>query len=405
VQVKQAGNYFAAVTVPMTAALDRTSVQVEIRVNGTGIDGGIGESSYIRNFSGHNESSSHVAVLLPGLSAGDLIEAYVRGRANTAGPVTIDSMASLYVEIMDTDRVLFSGMATQTTTGPDLNEPAAPLEWTEGLKSAGFSHNNSSNPESIVVDSAGSYLIFVNVPISGAITRGNIRVLVQVNGATVPGGQGKQGYIRNSNGHVNASVHWSGLVHNVSAGSTVTVVAEQEAAGGVITVQSGKKASIFIERIDTTQDIYFGRATRLTGGGTSWNPTPAPQSVLWETDEVIDTSVFTHSTASNAHQIVINRAGDYMLVYNDSFVSTLQRPNPKVTVNINGTPVPGAETKCHYIRNGAANVDNESSGSLVFLLKGLSIGDVITLDVIPETTITGAVDDDDDAILMLWRKP
>jgi hypothetical protein len=50
-------------------------------------------------------------------------------------------------------------------------------------------------------------------------------------------------------------------------------------------------------------------------------------------------------------------------------------------------------------------VDNESSGLLVFLLNDLSDGDVISLETSAETTITGAVTADDDALLLLWRKP
>lgn len=398
-KVKAAGNYFIAVTVPMMSALQRSCVQAEVRVNGSPVDGGIGESSYIRNFDNHTESSNHIAMVLNGLSADDVIGVYVKGTA-IAGTVTISSVVSLYVEYIRPNRTVFSGTATQTAFSTNLNSAAAALEWTEGLKSSGFTHSDLSNPENITVGSAGDYLIFVNVPITSTVTRGNIKILVQADGVTVPGGEGKQGYIRNSDGHNDASVHWSGLAHNVSAGSVITVKTQQEAAAGVITVQAGKKASIFIEIIDTSTDVFFSRATKLSGG-TNWNPATA-QSILWEDDGIIDSSIFTHSTAANAHQITVSRAGDYLLVYNDSFTSAIQRPNPKITVNVNGSAVSGAETKCHYIRNGPPH--SESSGTLVFLLKDLSSGDIISLDAVAEA-LPGTVDDDQDSVLLIWRKP
>ena len=398
--VAVSGNYFIAATVPMTSALQRSCVQAEVRVNGTAVDGGIGESSYIRNVDNHTESSSHLAVLAAGLNPGDVIELYVQETA-LAGTVTVSSVASMYVEYIRPERTIFSATATQTTSGTNLNTlTAAGLRWQEAIKSTGFTHDDVVSPDEITVDDDGDYLIFVNVTIYGVIQRGNIKVLVQVNGATVDGGEGKQGYIRNADGHNDASVHWAGLVHNVLAGSIITVKTQQESTAGTITVQSGKKASLFVEKIDTSKNCFFSRANDLSGGS-NWNPAAA-QSILWEYDDIVDSSVFIHSTTTNAHEVTVNIEGDYLLVYNDSLTSSLQRANQKVTVNLNGAPVSGAETKCHYIRN--SDPHNESSGALVFLLNNLSSGDVISLDTVQEA-IAGQVDDNQDALLFLWRKP
>ncbi len=398
--VKVSGNYFIAATVPMTSALQRSCVRAEVRVNGAAVDGAIGESSYIRNVDNHTESSSHLAVLAANLDVGDVIELYVQETA-ISGTVTTDPVASLYVEYIQPERILFSATATQTTSGTNLNTAtAAGLQWMETVKSAGFTHDDGSSPEQITVNGEGDYLVFVNVPITGAIQRGNIKVLVQVNGVTVPGGEGKQGYIRNADGHNDASVHWTGLIRGVSAGSAITLETEQESTAGTITVQSLKKASVFIERIDTAAGVFFSRATDLSGGS-NWNPAGA-QSVLWTNDDIIDSGVFSHSTTVESHQVTVNTSGNYLLVYNDSVTSTLQRANVKVTVNLNGAPVSGAQTKCHYIRN--SDPHNESSGSLVFLLNDLSSGDVISLDTVQEA-IAGQVDDNRDALLFLWRRP
>ncbi len=169
---------------------------------------------------------------------------------------------------------------------------------------------------------------------------------------------------------------------------------------GTITVQPGQYASLLIEKIDSSISTFFSRSTRLEGPTTNWNPTTS-LTILWENDVITYSSDFTHSATVNPDQITVNNNGDYLLIYNDSFTSILQRANPKITVNVNGSAVPGAETKSHYIRNGPPR--SESSCSLVFLLKGLSAGDVITLTDVAEA-ITGTVDDSQDGLLVLLRK-
>ncbi len=111
--VKTAGNYFIAVTVPLTSAVQRACVRAEVRINGTAVRGGVGESSYIRNTSNHSESSSHVALALEGLNANDVIEVYVSGTALTTGAATVTGAASLYAEYIRSSRTVFTATATR----------------------------------------------------------------------------------------------------------------------------------------------------------------------------------------------------------------------------------------------------------------------------------------------------
>jgi hypothetical protein len=328
-----------------------------------------------------------------------VIEVYVSA-TGLAGTVTIDSSASLYVEYIRPGRTTFTATATQTTFGTDLNlGTAASLEWTEGVKSPGFTHDDGSNPENIFLEGAGDYLVFVNVPLNlpGAQIRTNVRLLIQDDGITVPGGEAKQGYIRNASGHIDASVHWSGLIRNVGAGSILTVKTQQEGEAGTVNVQSGQTASIFVEKVDSSINLFFSRATRLAGPSDNWNPNTATD-ILWENDVITYAADFTHSSPD---QITVNNDVDYLLIYNDSFTSALQRASPQITVNVNGFPVTGAETKSHYIRGGSLHT--ESSGTLVFLLEGLSSGDTISMSSVAEA-VTGTVDDNQDSLLILWRK-
>jgi len=165
-------------------------------------------------------------------------------------------------------------------------------------------------------------------------------------------------------------------------------------------VGTGHYASLLVEKIDSSISTFFSRSTRLAGPSDNWNPTTS-LAILCENDVITYSSDFTHSATVTPDQITVNNNGDYLQIYNDSFTSILQRANPKITVNVNGSTVPGAETKIHYIRNGSLH--SESSGSLVFLLKGLSAGDVITLTGVAEA-ITGTVDDSQNSLLVLLRK-
>ena len=53
--------------------------------------------------------------------------------------------------------------------------------------------------------------------------------------------------------------------------------------------------------------------------------------------------------------------------------------NPRLSVEVNGQAVAGAESTAHYIRK--LDGHNESSGSLVAMLNDLAVDDVVTVSV------------------------
>ena len=55
------------------------------------------------------------------------------------------------------------------------------------------------------------------------------------------------------------------------------------------------------------------------------------------------------------------------------------RANPRVTVEINGSVVPGATSTAHYNRH--ADGHDETTGSFVALLSDLAVDDVVTVSV------------------------
>ncbi|MFO7871983.1 MAG: hypothetical protein R6V03_11210, partial [Kiritimatiellia bacterium] len=401
--VKQDGDYLVAVTLPMgPSTVTRSCVQIEVYVNNTAIDGSIGESSYIRAATegdGHNESSAHAALLLTGLSANDEIHVRVKPTANS-GTVNM-GQASLYAEYIDSSRTVFS--ATHSGSLDFNSSSAQTLTWTSNRKDSGFTHTDGNG--SITLDSAGDYLLFANIPVTSSSARTSPKLMVQLAGTTISGGHGRQGYIRDNDGHNDASIHWAGLVRAGSDGQVLTLKTQLDAESGTVNLQSGKKASIYVEKIDTGSDVYYGRGTEVVTGGTDWNhdnPNTTPYGIKWANDDIIDTDTFTHSTSSNPHEITVKEDGDYVLVYNDNLEFTATRLNIKVTVATNDVAVPGAETKSNYIRGDQNH--RRSSSVLAHMLNDISAGTKITVRAAHESGDNSTATAVDDALLFLWRK-
>ncbi len=409
--VKQPGDYLLAVTLPVLSTHssdnDRACIRTEIHVNRSGVDsvveGGIGESAYMRLRNWHQQSSDHIAVLATNLAVGDSLEVKVQGTAERVASVEMGP-ASWYAEYLDEEREFFTATTTRNEVGNLQSPSQSPLMWDEGVSHPAFTH--TSGDSAIRLNAVGDYLVFINVPLAGdgSTDRQAPKLLVKLDGSTVPGGEGKQGYMRqHDEGNNYASLHWSGLVRTTGANQQLVVQTVRESsAGSTATVQAGKVGSIYIEKVDTTQDVYHARATTLEGGSSNWNPSP-DASVEWSTDWIIDTNCFEHSTSTDKHQITMRKDGDYLLVYNDNLKETsTQRGNPIMTVEVDGTPRPGAQTKCHYIRQTTGH--QESSGSLVYLLTDLTNGSVVEVSASQDVE-GGGVNNGAIATLLLWRRP
>jgi hypothetical protein len=340
-----------------------------------------------------------MAMLLDGLSASDTVDVIVQQEA-AAGTVTVTSAASIYMEKVAAARTIFYGTATQTTNSTNLNQATEyALEWTEVVEDTGFTHDNATNPENITLVNGGDYLVTFNMPLESAATSQNVQFLIKLDGATVTGGKASQGYISGSDGHAKASTHWSGMLYNVGAGAVLTIETVIEANTGTTTVDTGKLGSVFIEEVNTANNVIMTRGTALTSG-TDWNPGTAAE-ITWTSEDIKDATVYTHSTGASPEDITVQSIGDYLLVYNDNMTSSTANTNNKIRVLINGTAESGGESKSHHIETTSGH--NDSSGSLVWLLRDLRVGDVISVDSGREAR-NATVDDSDDAILVLIKK-
>ena len=395
--VKEGGDFLLAITIPMNridAVNNRTRIEADIRVNGTKRSVGVSRPSYIRNSSGHTESSNNMSVMIEDLNVNDYIEIFVHGITSNRSSVYITDQASLYVEHIPSTEVVFVGTATQTTNGTDLSD-AIPyeLEWTEGRNDTGITHSDVTASEDIILDAIGDYLVFVNVPVYTTVARANLKGTILLDGAAVSGGSFLQGYVRNLDSDSYASIHWSGVVRTTAINQVLSISTEEDSAAATVTV-NGENATVYVQKLPSS-DIFYSRGTNLEASQTNWNQTTA-YGILWENDDIIDTNTFTHSTTLNQHQITVGKAGDYFVAYNDAMDSGAGRPNNRIEMRVNGTAVTGSQTLTHYMRLST----QDSSASLTFLLTDLAVNDIISVTTVREAD-SDTVDDMDDSVLFI----
>ena len=380
--VKQDGDYLVAATMPIISFDDtdgRPSQALEVYVNGEPAPGTVGSSGYIRqqprNANMHRETSDHAHALLADLSAGDIIEVRAYRTSQPAIRTQIQS-ASLYVERVDESRTVFAALSDDDTNNanlnPDFDNPGpTQLAWTSTRKDSGITHNNGSEEIRL---SAGTYILFVNVPMQSTVQRASAGLEILL-GQDFParGFTAFQGYIRNASPHNKASVHWAGVIQ-VEDTQTLILQTLRQAQAGNVTIQPNKQASVYLEKIDDGSGVLAVSAT----GPDNWNPAQKV-ALAWEEESISDSRLYRRGNG-NA-EIQIQQAGHYLLLYQDTLFTAEgggpDRPNPRISIEVNGQEVPGAETKTHYIRD--ANGHNESSASLVFLLENLAANDAITV--------------------------
>ena len=167
-KVKSAGDYFLSFTGPISenakTADKRSQVHFFAKKNGSVIiQTATARSTYIRHDSGHTESSGHMHLLIPSLSANDYVEIFAKSFDNAAQNSVKIGTATLFLEKIASARTIFSATATRTVAGTDLNpNTASLLQWTQEIADVGFSHSNSSNSHNITLASAGKYLVFAS---------------------------------------------------------------------------------------------------------------------------------------------------------------------------------------------------------------------------------------------------
>ena len=387
--VLKSGHYFVSATLPIESAVGQRATQrALLKVNGNaGHQYALGQSSYARNSGGHTEGSSHFNVLI-WLKEGDVLTLDAQDIAGNANNRFLRT-ASLFVEKVEGNRNVFNAKATKIVSGDNLNvsdEEVAQedrnLIWTGQRINKAFGFVKATPAAGITLKDAGNYLVYVNIPLEGSVARGSVGLAVSLDDEIVDGARGQQGFIRNSNGHRFSSIHFSGVI-NATAGQVLKVETSQLAKAGTIKVQNGKTASIFIEKLG--DDGVFSDAFSTTSAEeTAENLNPNAKTSLaldggtGVSEPYLDEAHYANEGDAE-EQIVIKKAGNYLLTLNAVFQGGSSRANPRLSVEVNGQAVAGAESTAHYIRQSDGH--SESSGSLVAMLNDLAVDDVVTVSV------------------------
>jgi|GEM_PF-1049851 len=357
--VNVGGDYLVAVTVPIERADttgDSTSLEADVRVNGVKKNIGVSRA-FIKTTSGVSQSSNHLYVLLRNLNAGDYIESDVHQLSTATDTISIGTQASLYAEYIGNDQSVYFGLGTTTLAGTNLNPAAtSTLVWyddsTLGRSDANYTHSNATAADTVTLGAAGSYFVLINVPLNGSVTSASPIGRVLLNGSMISGGEFKQGYIAATAGIQDSSMQWSGVVTATTSNETLNVSLVAGGASGTLTA-STNVASMYVQSLPSS-GIYLGAAT-TTSSGTSWNPASAA-NVLWQSDQLIDTGVYSHSTSANSYQVTVSQAGDYLLALNDSHAGTIANSNQITSVSVGGVALSGAQTRTHYIPTAVASL-------------------------------------------------
>ena len=385
--VLKAGHYLIAVTLPIESAVGQRATQrALLKVNG-GANGhlySLGQSSYARNSGGHSEGSSHFATLvwLAANSVLTLDAVDIAGNANNRFLRT----ATLYAEKVEANRNVFNATATKIESGDNLNvaedTEGRNLIWTGKRINNAFGFVKATPAAGITLKDEGNYLVYVNIPLEGPVARGSVGLAVSLDDEIVDGARGQQGYIRNSDRHTTSSIHFSGVV-NATAGSVLKVETAQLAKAGTIKVQGGKAASIFIEKLDG-KGLFSDAFTTTNAEEVAENLNPNAKTALaldggaGSSEPTLDEEYYSNEGDSE-EKIVIKKAGNYLLNVNGVFIGGSSRANPRISVEVNGNTVSGAESTAHYLRH--SDGADESSGSLVTMLNDLAVDDIVTVSV------------------------
>lgn len=104
-------------------------------------------------------------------------------------------------------------ICVSNSTGVSINGSATNnlLTWNtqDEIDTDSFTHSTSVNPSRLAVDATGTYRVDLTVAATGAAARWNGILRARLNGTTDLKGLGESGYIRNSNGHNDSSLHLS----------------------------------------------------------------------------------------------------------------------------------------------------------------------------------------------------
>jgi len=390
VVVKKAGDYLLCLNLPLHeddavgVLNNRARIQAKVLVEGTAHGSAIGRNSYMRlaaPATTQEQGTTTLYYYLQDLSVNDEISIEVEGIASTSNDVSVDGKASLTVWAFpdagtaNATRQIFCAEFDDcgSTPSTNLNQATAQeVNFETPLREDNSYSWSGSTPTDIEIDNAGTYVIFLNCPLEGSITRGSVEFQLKEDGTDLKGSPACQGYIRNANSDTKSSV--AGVfvtTHDGDGTKTITLEVSATAASGTITTGTGLKGQITIIQfgLGSGGEVAWAGGTALDSG-TAWNQSTAQYMQFNELGGYY-TPVYAFFPTSGVTRYEIRVKDDaYYLVFmsvglvKDS--GTAARQMVEIELFSDGTAHDEVHVANAYIRDYSSH--EESSLSLAILL-------------------------------------
>lgn len=293
---------------------------------------------------------------------------------------------------------MFGG--TETTNGADLNAVANTLhalEWSSQAFDTDAYSWDVGDPERITIDETGTYHIVFHLPIHDSDYTGinnnrfDIESVIKINGVVAPVSAIETSYIRGLGGdnHFESSNSY-GVILELTASDYLEIFSGNE--GGDITEAAWTEgASVFIEKIEDAEQIFYAYGIQSTSGTT---PTDLNQDGLnsWTYDmewiSVIKDGNYTHT--DDTAGITISDAGSYYISASIPTAGTASRQAIALRIELDDVEISGSRGSQGYIRFDT-DEGNDRAASQVSMIIDVGAGEVLTVGVSPMSDVTGVV--------------
>jgi len=240
----------------------------------------------------------------------------------------------------------FTGSQTNAGATPrNLNQAANnALQFsTADFDSATYTHSTTSNSHRVYVNTAGDYQVSLNLPGTGAVTAGALRLELYVNGTANTATRAQNFFVANTSTHRQSSIGATYLLENLNSNDYVEAIVRRHGAAG--TIETMGTYGVYFEKIDPSRVIFRATAsTGLTGGNIN-----SPNTLAWTS--TIKDSGFTHTNGEGGIQL--DTVGTYVIHANIPATGAVTNASVKVIARVDGTPVSGGEAKQGYIPNAS----------------------------------------------------
>ena len=390
IYIKEAGNYLLSLAIPLTRTDDNSGdrfgfAKTIVKVNGRPVSTGYAANAltvgrnYVEN--APMMSSNHLTVLLERLSVDDVVTVETNNDIDTPEPMVVptNDYFNVYMEYIPTETSYLSATADGTMTGGNLNTLGENYNWKTTTETPDYTIDRGN----ITFNQPGDYLISLNIPFQ-SVDRAEsqkVGVDIEIDGNDQVDGSlsaAINGYISGGQGQLTSSSNYTNIFSNIRAGSTLQTVSLQLGnKDGTDTVVDGFKASLYIQKVNTSSGVY------LATGNNDFDWT-TENSISWINNIFYDTQRYEVEGPA----IRILEDGDYM-AYMSDLINSTSYANPIVQVLVNKIPYPGGECMAHNItsstkRGGFSNCDNQ------IMLQDLHAGDEVRYVTEPNGFSPGA---------------